>query len=251
MKLAFSKPTANEDEQRRLFSGFRPVGFDGLQLKSGQFARYLDEPARFRDEWGGDARTGAASALITGGRLDEDGQAALRRLFAFAQAVGSERIVFCHGQPRAGLSADDIRGFAQTLSGLGDEARQRFGVKLSLHHHYDQPVMHRDDFDIFFDAADPQSVGLTLDTAHLVKSGITDIAGLIRDFRAVLDNVHLKDFAGGEFRVLGQGDIPFAPVFAALHAIGYDGWLCADEESGSDLEGAMRTCHGFIIAGLR
>ncbi len=39
-------------------------------------------------------------------------------------------------------------------------------------------------------------------------------------------------------------------VLAALRALGYDGWLCADEESGSDLASAMTTCHRFITASL-
>ena len=35
MKLAFSKPTASEEETRLLFTRFRQVGYDGLQLKAG------------------------------------------------------------------------------------------------------------------------------------------------------------------------------------------------------------------------
>jgi sugar phosphate isomerase/epimerase len=128
---------------------------------------------------------------------------------------------------------------------LGREARAA-GVRLSLHHHCGQPVMHREEFDHFFDAVRDDAVGLTVDTAHLVKSGVHDIAGLIRDFRAVLDNVHLKDFAGGEFRVLGEGEIDFAPVFEALREIHYDGWLCADEESGTDLRQGLETSCQFI-----
>lgn len=188
--------------------------------------------------------------MITGGTLDAPGLAALRKLFAFGEAVGSEVVVFCHGASRAGLVADDMRGYARTLSELGGEARQH-GLRLSLHHHYGQPVMQREDMAVFFDAVEEGAVGLTVDTAHLVKSGIEDIAGVIRDFAAHVDNVHLKDFADGEFKVLGQGRIDFAPVFAALRGIRYDGWTCADEESGSDLAGAMRACHDFMQAGLR
>jgi sugar phosphate isomerase/epimerase len=247
MRLAFSRPTATEEEQRLLFRRFRSLGYDGLQLKVGQYQRYWDRPEEFTTAWGG--FPGAASALIWGGRLDAEGGAALQRLFTFAAAVGAERIVFCHSVPREGLTQDDIRGFAQQLSDLGTEARS-CGVRLSLHHHYNQPVMHREDFDAFFGAVEGNAVGLTVDTAHLVKSGVTDIAGVIRDFAAVLDNVHMKDFASGEFRVLGEGAIDFVPVFTALREVGYDGWLCADEESGSDMEDGMAACHRFLTAGL-
>lgn len=243
MKLAFSKPTNGDPEQALLFARFRDLGYEGLQLKGGQYQRWIEDPPEFLAAW--EPASGAASGLIAGGRLDEPGIAALRRLFAFGRAVRAERIVFCHGVSRRGLSAADIQGFAQTLSDLGAEALDG-GLKLSLHHHYDQPVMHREDFDTFFSAAREGTVGLTVDTAHLVKSGITDIAGVVRDFASVIDNLHVKDYAGGEFRVLGEGDIDFRPVFAALRKIGYDGWLCADEESGSELLPAMAACRQFM-----
>lgn len=243
MKLAFSTPTEGSDAQRRLFMGYGPAGYDGLQLKAGQYLPYLHEPERFLQEWG--AFPGAASGLIFGGALDEPRQAALRDVLTFAQAVGSERLVFCHGVSRQGLTDDDIRGFAHTLSDLADEARGQ-GVRLSLHHHYDQPVMHRPDFDVFFGAVHTDALGLTVDTAHLVKSGVTDIAELIRAFAPVIDNIHAKDFRNGEFQVLGRGEIDFGPVFAALREIGYTGWVCADEESGGDLAEGMADCRRFL-----
>lgn len=247
MKLAFSKPTSGDVERRELFSAYGTAGYDGLQLKNAQYREYVGAPERFKEAW----RTypGIASGLITGGQLDDDGIAALRELIAFGRAVGSERIIFCHSLSRKGISADQLRSFAATLSELGKESRQA-GVRLSLHHHYDQPVMYRDDFDVFFDAVDDQAVGLTIDTAHLVKSGIGDIAEVITAFGDLIDNFHVKDFTDGEFRVLGQGEIDFEPVFAAIRSIEYQGWLCADEESGSDLSGTLDACHRFMTASL-
>src|SRR5262249_33952891 len=151
-----------------------------------------EDPAGFPRDWGEDR--GAVSALITAGPLDEAGAAALRRVLHFARAAGAERGVFCHAFSRRGLTAAEIAGFARTLDGRAREAMDG-GVRLSLHHHYDQPVMHREDFEVFFEAAPTGSIGLTLDTAHLVKSGIEDVAGVFRDFRRVIDNVHLKDYA--------------------------------------------------------
>jgi sugar phosphate isomerase/epimerase len=245
MKLAFSKPTDNDAERQVLFTSFRSQGYESLQLKYGQYSEYLHQPARFVEQWGTEA-SALASGLIVGGALDDAGIGLLRRLFQFAHVVGSQRIIFCHAQSRQGLSSSDIAGFARLLSDLGREAQERYGTTLSLHHHYNQPVMYREDFATFFDAADERFVKLTIDTAHLVKSGITDIADTISDYRYVIDNMHIKDIADGSFKVLGQGNIDFAPVFEALHEIGYDGWLCADEESGSDLLTALETCAQFI-----
>lgn len=243
MKVAFSRPTANREEQRQLFENYRAVGYQGLQLKAGQYMPYLENPQQFCDEWG--QHDGVAAGLIIGGKLDDGGIATLRKLFTFASAVGSERIIFCHGVPRSEVTDDDIKHFARLLSDLGQEAQQQ-GVALSLHHHYNQPVMHRADIATFFNAADADAVGLTIDTAHLVKSGIEDVAGVIREFGDVIDNFHLKDFADGDWRVLGHGGLDFDPIFAAIDDIGYKSWLCADEESGGDLLGGMRECYAVI-----
>lgn len=247
MKMAFSVPTKSAEERASLFNQFRAAGYEGLQLKKGQYQQFLDRPEGFVLESGG--QVGAASGLIVGGELDDSGIIALRNLFGFAKSVGCERIIFCHLHTREGVTAADIKRFANLLSGLGKEAQQ-LGVNLSLHHHFDQPVMYRDDFDVFFDAVEDGSVGLTVDTAHLVKSGIDDLGGIIRDFADFIDNFHLKDFADGEFRVLGQGTLEFAPVFAGIRAIGFDGWLCADEESGGDIDETLDHSYQFIRSAL-
>lgn len=247
MRFAFSVPTSDREEQVLLFSQFQGAGYDGLQLKRGQFQDYVDNPSRFRDEWGD--RGGIASGLIVAGELDENGVSQLRRLIGFANAVASERIIFCHSRPRQEVSTGDIREYAAVLSELGKEARQH-GTYLSLHHHYNQPVMYRDDFEVFFESVPDGSVGLTLDTAHLVKSGINDVAGVIRDFGAYIDNFHLKDLADGEFRVLGEGDIDFSPVFSQIRAINFDGWLCADEESGGDINETLAHSYQFMRSGF-
>ena len=67
MRLAFSKPTRSEEDTETLLSSFRPVGFDGLQLKSGQYAEYLDDPAQFKEdhaEWPGAAAGLAGPAAM-------------------------------------------------------------------------------------------------------------------------------------------------------------------------------------------
>lgn len=247
-QLAFSIPTASEAGQRRLFTYFRAHGFEGLQLKGGQYTPYLMEPEKFKGEWL--AEQGAGSGLIYGGALNTDGLAALREVLSFAWAIGSERVIFCHNHPHEGVTAGNLQSFARLLSELGQEAAQA-GLRLSLHHHFDQPVMLPEDMRIFFDAARPNAVGLTLDMAHLAKSGVHNIAAVIEEFAPFIDNVHLKDFSAGQFQMLGTGAINFGPIFAALRSIHYTGWLCADEESGADLAESLRVSQEFIRQGWR
>ncbi|NOU96641.1 TIM barrel protein [Paenibacillus sp. LMG 31456] len=249
IQLAFSRPTATAEEQALLFQQYGAVGYDGLQLKGAQYAPFLAEPGRFKEVWG-DA-PGLGSALITGGKLDEASIEQLRTVFRFASAVGTDLIVYCHGIARAEVTADDIRRYADVLSELGLEAQQKYGVKLSLHHHHNNPVMYRDDFDLFFDRVKDESVGLTVDTAHLVKSGISDVAEVIRSFGNVIDNFHLKDFEQGDWRVLGEGAIDFGSIFGAIKEIGYDGWISADEESGGEVLEGMKACYQFMRDGLK
>ncbi|MBV9792564.1 MAG: TIM barrel protein [Actinobacteria bacterium] len=241
MKIAFSKPTRDLARQRELFDGFGPAGYAGLQLKGNQYAGHLADPPSFAAAWGDDPAL--TSALITMGTLDNDGVARLRQTIAFAGATQAERVVFCHDHPRDGVTPADLRSFARTLSAVGRDAAEH-GVALSLHHHYQQPVMHYEDFGVFFSAAD--HVGLTVDTAHLAKSGITDIPRLIRDFAPVIDNVHLKDYADGQWRLLGQGTLDFPAILTALRDTSYPGWLCVDEESDATLPDGLKVSRSYL-----
>ncbi len=241
MKIAFSKPTRDLAEQRQLFTEFRPAGYTGLQLKGGQYASHLGDPAGFTAAWGD--TPGLTSALITMGTLDDPGLARLHEVIAFAAATGSERVVFCHDHPRDGVTPADLRSFARILSAAGRDSSEQ-GVALSLHHHFQQPVMHHEDFGVFFSAAD--HVGLTVDTAHLVKSGVTDVPALIRDFAPVIDNIHLKDYEAGEWRILGRGTLNFKDIAAALTDINYTAWLCVDEESPASLAEGLTASRTYL-----
>ncbi|MCL7749931.1 sugar phosphate isomerase/epimerase family protein [Halalkalibacter alkaliphilus] len=248
MKFAFSSPTNTKAELDTLFYDYRKLGYEGLQLKHAQFAPYIQKPTQFLEKWG--EIEGVASALITGGNLDDENQQQLRSVFDFASKVGTERIVFCHGIPRNQVSNDDIIHFANLLSELGREATEQYGVRLSLHHHYDQPVMHREDFDLFFEHVKGNSVCLTVDTAHLIKSGITNISEVVYSFKDRIDNFHMKDIEEGEWKVLGEGSIDFTPVFQSIKEIDYKGWVSADEESEGDLKRGMEVCYNFMKTGL-
>ena len=245
MKLGFSAPTRDENQFRELVDGFAEAGFAGVQLKAAQFRDHLDEPAALLDAWPG--LRGGVSGLIIGGKLDEAGCDVLRQVFRFAGAVSAELVIFCHGEPRNGLTHAELAQFADILDLLGHEARDA-GTALSLHQHFNQPCMHRADLDVYFDRR--RSFGLTADTAHLARSGIADIPEVIRSFAPAINNIHVKDLAGDAFTLLGEGDVSFEPIFDAIVDVGYDGWIAADEESGADLTTAMRHCHRFITSGL-
>ena len=246
MKLAFSKPTRDAGAQRRLFAGYPAHGFDGLQLKNNQYGDYVaaeDGPERFRADWG-DA-PGHVESLITMNPLDAAGIGRLRDLVRFGAGVGAARVVLCHDARREGLTDADLVGFAGLLSELAQEAREQ-NVRLSLHHHTDQPVMHRRDFEVFFGAVRPDTLTLTVDTGHLAKSGISEVGLLISDLAAFVDNIHLKDYADSEFRLLGRGEVDLEGALAAIVKLGDGVTLCVDEESRAALDEGFEVSRRYL-----
>jgi inosose dehydratase len=243
MRRAFSKPTRTGADYETLMRDYRAEGYEGLQLKMGQYGQWLDDPDGYLDRWGDDP--GRASALIYFDTLDQSGSERLCATVRLAERIGSERVVFCHNHPRSGVTKRQLVEFAKQLSEFGADAQSR-GVALSLHHHYDQPVMHREDFETFFRAVTGATVGLTVDTAHLAKSGIDNIPGFVRDFAELIDNVHLKDYAEGEWRLLGKGTLDLEGILDSLEGSRYEGWLCVDDESSADLATGFRASREWL-----
>ncbi|GAA1980192.1 sugar phosphate isomerase/epimerase [Microbacterium pumilum] len=244
LRRAFSKPVA-AGELGGYVSGFRAEGYEGLQLKGAQYERYIDTPERALDELGTDV--GIYSGLIMGDSLDPQGLARIDKVIDFAATVGAERIIFCHGHPHEGVDRELRRSFAQTLAGVAASAHDR-GVRFSLHHHTDQPVMVLSDFHEFFEGMEPGLLGLTVDTAHLARSGVEDLPGFIDEFGGFVDNVHLKDYADDDWRIVGRGDLDLVGVLTALDRAGYDGWLCIDEESSASLPDGFRMSREWLEA---
>jgi inosose dehydratase len=238
MRIAFSKPVAPE-ELDRLTGDFRAEGYEGLQLKPGQYLSYLDAPATFSARY---TQPGVASGLIYFDELDDT---RLDAVLQFAAAVGSERVIFCHNRTRDSVGEGDRAEIARHLAVSARKARDQ-GLALSLHHHYDQPVMLPEDVREFWGAIEPGLIGLTVDTAHLAKSGVNDIPAFLAEFAPIIDNIHLKDYADGQWRLLGEGELDLEGVLRQLAADGFDGWLCVDEESTASLDQGFRVSRAWL-----
>ncbi len=243
MRIAFSKPVV-DDELDRLMTGYRAAGYEGLQLKTGQFMPWVDRPAEFQAKWGSDR--GTVSSLVYYDELDDERLAAV---IDFAVAVGSELVVFCHNTSREGMTSEQRVEIARQLAPHAARARAA-GVGFSLHHHYGHPVMLPEDVREFWGAIDPGLIGLTVDTAHLAKSGVTDIPAFLAEFAPIVDNIHLKDYVVDEWRLVGQGTLDLDGILRQLDANGFEGWLCIDEESTATLDEGLRTSRLWLDAHL-
>jgi L-ribulose-5-phosphate 3-epimerase len=90
---------------------------------------------------------------------------------------------------------------------------------------------------------------LTLDVGHLHCQGETPIAGVVHQWADLLVNVHIEDMRRGvhEHLMLGEGEMDFPPIIAALAQIGYDGGVHVELSRHShDGPNAARRAYDFL-----
>jgi inosose dehydratase len=135
----------------------------------------------------------------------------------------------------------------QGLNTCGRIAHEH-GIALAVHHHMGTGVQTGSEIDRLMRQTDPDLVGLLYDTGHLAFSG-EDLLEVLQRHAGRLRHVHLKDVRSdvlarvlpeqmsfldavraGVFTVPGDGSIDFVPIFQALAAIGYSGWLVVEAE---------------------
>jgi len=88
--------------------------------------------------------------------------------------------------------------------------------------------------------------GLTVDIGHLHCQDEVPIAERLREWQAVLHNVHIEDMRRGvhEHLMFGEGEIDFVPVLRTLEEIGYSGGVHVElSRHGHD---AVNTARGAI-----
>jgi sugar phosphate isomerase/epimerase len=93
--------------------------------------------------------------------------------------------------------------------------------------------------------------GLTMDIGHLYCMGEVPISARLREWRAVVWNIHIEDMRRGvhEHLMFGQGKIQFAPVLRTLHEIGYPGGLHVElSRHGHDAVETARQARDYLLA---
>jgi len=131
------------------------------------------------------------------------------------------------------------------LDKLSELAADR-GVLATIHPHVGTMVENADDVDHVVSGS---SIGLTLDTGHLLIGGVDPVALVVKHTDRVR-HTHLKDVdatwaarvqAGsvsytdavrqGMYRPLGAGDIDIATIVGTLEQAGYDGWYVLEQDT--------------------
>ena len=235
------------------------AGYEGIELGP---PGYLGDGDELRE------RLERHGLVLTGGwcpvrfsepeHWEEDLAELDRTLDLFAAAGGTARPVFGDGgsdERRAnpgrggedrslGLDEAGWRHFADGLRRAEELARGR-GFEPTFHARTSTFVEAPWEIDHVLELSD---VGLLVDTGHLLIGGSDPIQAL-RDWGSRVNYVHIKDVrldvlrgvvrdhAGaieawqrGIFCELGSGDVDLDGFFRELRAVGYDGWICVEQD---------------------
>lgn len=173
-------------------------------------------------------------------------------------AAGATSLVLAAASGRDGYDdrpvLDDAgwRTLVGHLDRIRDVAGER-GIEATLHPHVGTMVEQRHEVERVLEQS---TIGLTLDTGHLLVGG-TDPVALAREATDRVRHTHLKDVRAdvadrvrsgeltytdgvraGLYAPLGQGDVDVAAIVAALEGAGYDGWYVMEQDTVLDAEPA-------------
>lgn len=216
------------------------------------------------------ADPGAAAELLAGHGLkavggfcpvvlfdaDHDPLPAVEPTLRHFTATGATSLVLAATSGREGyddrplLDDADWKTLLTNLDRLRDAAAV-LGIEATLHPHVGTIIERPDDVDRVLEGS---SIGLTLDTGHLLVGG-TDPVALARAAADRIGHTHLKDVdeavaarvrAGeltyyqgvrsGLYRPLGHGDVDIAAIVTTLERGGYAGWYVMEQDTVLDTE---------------
>ncbi|MFC8501226.1 sugar phosphate isomerase/epimerase family protein [Pedococcus sp. NPDC057267] len=220
------------------------AGYEGLEMFDGNVADYADRPEelhRLLREHGLEL-----VSVYSGGNfiydeiLDEELDR-VRKAAELAATFGAANLVVGGGARRAsGTRPQDYERLGAALDRVCDLAKAH-GLHACYHPHLSTIVESSEELDRLM----PHTrIDFCPDTAHLAAGG-SDPAALIRRYGDRIRHVHLKDLRREPlgFLPLGEGEVDFPEVMAALSEVGYDGWVIVelDSHEGDPREAAVQS----------
>lgn len=155
----------------------------------------------------------------------------LRAALSIAVELGAEAVSFWSGTPPPGCAPDTA--WARLVDGCAAlvEVAAAEGISLGFEPEPGMLVDRIDGFERLAGAlGDPPGFGLTLDIGHCRCNEDDDAAGCVRRAGPRLVNVQIDDMRRGvhEHLPLGEGEVDFPPVLAALRECGYRGLVSVE-----------------------
>ena len=149
----------------------------------------------------------------------------LQQCIDLASLVGAESVSLWSGV--SDDTADTEVLWDRLLAGLGEvlEFARGKGVRLSFEPEPGMLIDTMEKFERLQERLSDPLFGLTLDVGHVHCMRDGDADEHIRRWRDKLWNVHIEDMRRGthEHLMFGDGEMQFAPIFAALREIDYTG----------------------------
>jgi sugar phosphate isomerase/epimerase len=147
-----------------------------------------------------------------------------------AAALGAERVIVSG----AGLVKDgkvEEADLAEKVGGLNAAAGycRAKGLTFAYHNHGPEFAAGGAEISGLIERTDPALVMFLVDCGWAYRAGV-DLAAFFTEHRARIAGLHLRDFKGEQQVPLGQGDVNWAPLAAAVRMAGWDGWVLAEEE---------------------
>ena len=226
------------------FRDIAAAGYEGVELFDGNAGDLAADPDGFRRLA---AETGLRVVSVYSGAnfiyhdIFPDEMYRIERAADNAVKLGAERLVVGGGARRAsGTTDDDYRRLGTALDHVVEIAEER-GLRASFHPHLTTIVESPAEVDRIMELS---RIDFCPDTAHLAAGG-GDPAALIRRYADRIGHVHLKDYRAEPFAFLplGQGEVDFTDVLAALREADYDSWLLVELDSydGDPAQAARRS----------
>ncbi len=149
----------------------------------------------------------------------------LRHAIRVAAALGSDCVSLWSGTATEPLSAEEAE--TRLAIGLAEVLTEAEAHEVTLGFE-PEPGMFIDTmakWDSLRERVNHERLQLTLDLGHLHCMGETPLEEYVLRYGPQLGHIHIEDMRAGvhEHLMFGEGEIDFAPVFAALGAVNYTG----------------------------
>lgn len=224
------------------------IGYEGVALLAR--AGWVDPadlgPARVAEIRERCARAGVEVSAITGNFGSLIGEGADERVpwcrsVLEAAARLEVPLVTSHiGAIPEDLSGPEVRAMMDRVAGLCARADE-LGVTIGVETGPEEAWVLRD----FIETLGSPRLRVNYDPANLLMKGFDHIGG-VEVLGPYIVHTHPKDAVredpegGRRQRHLGEGEVDIPRWIAELRRVGFDGWLCVENESGGDMLGEAR-----------
>lgn len=263
LKLGYSAITWGGNDAQAI-QDIAALGFKGIQLRANTFGPYKAKPSELKamlDE------KGLTLAMFSSGNVEIDPAKEQSTIdlhvahASFVKALGGSAFQMTNSlrKPNQVPTTDELKRLAAVMNKIGQQTAD-LGVQATYHNHMHQWGETPEEVDVLVQAMNPKYTRLLLDVAHYHQGGGTP-AKAIGQYRDILHALHLKDTKSPlpdnpnpkayKFVELGQGNVDFPAVFAALEKIKFNGWGVVELDAVPDKSRTPLQCGEITKAYLK